>query len=270
MHRLTLGGYDFAYTDAGACAPIVCIHGSVDDIRTWSRQAAPFAEHHRVIAYSRRWHWPNAASAGEPQYRAVDHADDLTAVIEALGVGPAHLVGASYGAIISMIVAVRRPEFVKSLVLCEPPLFTLLSQDVQEAHMARTILPARALYDAGTPAEGVASFLEAILGSGSFGTFPEAAKKAALENTYEFGLEVHSTLADYFGPLTRNDLRTVRAPALLVRGERSPKIFGDVLDVLAATLPGVQRLEVPGASHGMHRHNPAVYNEAVLRFIDVK
>jgi pimeloyl-ACP methyl ester carboxylesterase len=259
--------YELACDEHGTGSTILCIHGSLDDLRTWSRQMAPLGAQHRVIAYSRRWHWPNAEADGQPAYRATEHVADLIAIIESLGAGGVHLVGASYGGILAMLAAVQRPELVRSMVVGEAPLFTVLPVARREAQAAHAIFPARDAYDAGDPVAGLGGFLEKISGAGSFATFPEGARAVALANQYEFGLEVHSSEADYFGPLTVEDLRTVNTPALLVRGERSPKIFGDVLDVLAATLPRAKRLDVPGASHGMHRHNPAVYNAAVLDFI---
>ncbi|HXT15337.1 MAG TPA: alpha/beta hydrolase [Gemmatimonadaceae bacterium] len=256
------------YTDTGTGAPIVLIHGSVDDMRTWSYQTAPFSAHHRLITYSRRYHWPNTGADSATAYRATDHRDDLAALIEELELGPAHLVGASYGAVVALLLAATRPELVRSLVLGEPPAFNFLDRAELEANYRTQILPAKEAYDAGRPIDGVEHFLNSIVGPGAFARFPRGARQVALDNAPEFGLEARSTPEEFFGPLTASDLRSIQTPALLVRGERSPEIFGRVIDVLRSNLPNARYLLVPGASHAMHRHNAPLYNTAVLEFLD--
>ncbi len=56
-------------------------------------------------------------------------------------------------------------------------------------------------------------------------------------------------------------------PTLLLRGERSPLMFGLVLDELARCLPDPQRETIPAASHSMASGNPAAFNETVLHFL---
>src|SRR5579885_866854 len=257
----------FAYSDAGSGSPIVLVHGSVDDMRTWSYQIAPFSERHRVIAYSRRHHWPNGLDARSTAYRATEHRDDLADVIRAFGAAPAHIVGASYGGVIALLLAATQPALVRSLVLGEPPAFNFLDSATREAQRQETIVPALRAYDAGEPEKGIESFLNAVVGPGAFSTFPPQARAAAYDNAAEFGLQVHTTPTEYFGPLAVADLAGIDAPALLVQGDRSPKIFGRVIDVLRAELPNARQIVVPGASHAMHRHNASFYNAAVLEFL---
>jgi pimeloyl-ACP methyl ester carboxylesterase len=265
--RIHVGGQDLAYLEQGAGTPAILIHGTLDDLRTWTYQLGPLSARHRVIAYSRRYHWPNDGAAQARAYRAVDHRDDLAALIEAFEATPAHLVASSYGAVIALYLAATRPELVRSLVLGEPPAFNLLRPEQLAANQRATIEPARQAYEAGRPDAGIESFLNAVVGPGAFARFPPKAKAAALENGPEFGVEVRSSNEEYFGPLTPRDLDGITTPALVLRGERSPRIFGDVIAVLRAHLPNHRDLDVPNASHAMHRHNAPAYNAAVLDFL---
>jgi non-heme chloroperoxidase len=265
--RIHVRGVDLAFIEQGDGDAVILIHGTLDDLRTWSYQMAPLSADYRIVAYSRRYHWPNAIPPGATSYRAVDHREDLAALIESLGAAPAHLIAASYGAVIAMLLAAARPEMVRSLVLGEPPAFNLLDAARMEANQRETILPARRAFDEGRPEAGVESFLNAVVGPNAFSRFPAKAKAAALDNAPEFALEVHSSYEEYFGPLTVSNLDAIVLPALVARGERSPQVFGDVVDVLRAHLPNVRHLDVPGASHAMHRHNAPVYNAAVLDFL---
>src|SRR6478752_2343596 len=87
---------DLAYVEQGQGDPVVLVHGSVNDYRSWRSQLEPFSARHRVIAYSRRVHWPNAQPRAGDVFSAEQHAADLAALIELLGFAPAHLVGSSY------------------------------------------------------------------------------------------------------------------------------------------------------------------------------
>jgi pimeloyl-ACP methyl ester carboxylesterase len=58
------------YVDHGQGAPVVFVHGSgTTDLRTWGAQIEPFSEHFRVIAYSQRYHFPNAWVGGWIRYQ---------------------------------------------------------------------------------------------------------------------------------------------------------------------------------------------------------
>ena len=56
-----VNGARLAYTDAGRGEPLIFVHGSLEDLRIWRRQVELFSARYRVIAYSRRYHHPNAA-----------------------------------------------------------------------------------------------------------------------------------------------------------------------------------------------------------------
>jgi len=68
MAKIEVSGYEFDYTDDGAGQPVVLVHGSVSDRRMWEAQLDSMRETYRVIAYSRRYHWPNAPMADGADY----------------------------------------------------------------------------------------------------------------------------------------------------------------------------------------------------------
>src|SRR6478735_1823459 len=122
---------DLAYVEQGAGDAVVFIHGSVNDYRSWLRLLDTFAAHYRVVAYSRRYHWPNAKPMAGDRFSAAQHAADLSALIGELGLAPAHLVGSSYGAMTALTMASTHPELVRSLVLGEPPLLPWLASSAE-------------------------------------------------------------------------------------------------------------------------------------------
>lgn len=95
VRRVAANGLTFAYVEEGSGSPVVLIQGSMLDYREWSKQIKPLARHYRVIAYSRRYHWPNAPPTANADASLEVQVEDLAAIIKTLKIGPAHLVGHS-------------------------------------------------------------------------------------------------------------------------------------------------------------------------------
>ena len=62
-------------------------------------------------------------------------------------------------------------------------------------------------------------------------------------------------------------VRSVRMPTFLLNGRHSPGLFHRLTEALAELLPRAQRIEIADASHIMQEDNPAVFNKAVLAFL---
>src|SRR5262249_19334374 len=111
--------------DSGA--PVVFVHGSLGDLRSWARQEAAFAQFFHVLVYSRRYHPPNPRVEDNQAYSPKLHAEDLAALLLTLDIAPAHIVGSDYGAYTGLQLVRDHPQLVRSLVLAEPPIFPLLT-----------------------------------------------------------------------------------------------------------------------------------------------
>ena len=134
--EIRANGQLFHYLDEGVGPPLVLIHGSIADYREWSKQVGPLSQRYRVIAYSRRYHWPNSPPRKDADATLDRQAEDLEAIIKALGISPAHVVGHSYGGATALIVALRRPELVRTLVLVEPAVGGVLGAEGREGPLA--------------------------------------------------------------------------------------------------------------------------------------
>ncbi len=265
-------GVELTYVEQGQGEPVILVHGSLNDFRSWGFQLPTFAQHYRTVAYSRRDHWPNATQGNAENYDPSMHADDLAALIETLGPGPAHLVGSSHGALTMLLVAARRPELVRTLVLGEPPLLLWLNgvsggSALLKAFMASAWEPARQALEQGDLEEGVRLFLDGTLGPGAFDQLPPPVRAMMLDNAPTLRQETATPPETYFSALTCEEASGIRAPALLLTGEFTPAIFRLVNDELAGCLAASERATIPGASHAHHAGNPPVYNETVLGFL---
>src|SRR5712691_10788735 len=91
LHVVRVRGTDLRFVERGTGIPVVFVHGSLGTLESWGPQIDAFATRFRVIAYSRRYHWPNAAQPDGLAYALSLHADDLIALTEALGLERVHL-----------------------------------------------------------------------------------------------------------------------------------------------------------------------------------
>lgn len=148
--------------------PAVFVHGSFGwGEETW-REQRPLAEHYRLLLIDRR-----GFGASPPDGR-VDFERDADDVAELLEDG-AHLVGHSYGGVVSLVAAARRPESVRSLTLIEPPAFGVARGDEAVEELIRSITEAATSSD--DPAEYRFKFLRGF----GFPAEPTPLEGAALE-----------------------------------------------------------------------------------------
>src|ERR1044071_939064 len=103
-----VNGTELYFEVTGSGAPLVLVHGSWGDHHNWDPVAGALGERFQVVTYDRRGHSASERPAG--QGSVFEDADDLAALIEHLGLGPAHIVGNSFGAAIALRAAVRHPE----------------------------------------------------------------------------------------------------------------------------------------------------------------
>lgn len=281
MAKLNINGGMLEYVEKGAGEPLVLVHGSASDYRTWDAQMDDLGGRYRTIAYSRRYHWPNEPIPEQADYSMGEHVHDLAALLRSLDGAPAHVVGHSYGAFVALLVAIREPALVRSLVLVEPPVITLFVSNVPKPVELLRLLATRprtaaAIVKFGATGVGPATraarhgdlgaamrlFGNAVLGREYYGRLSPSRLEQAGANaiTAEF-------LGSGFPPLDDDELRRVRTPTLLLHGEDSPRIFHRLNDRLEELLPHTERIMIPAASHIMHEDNPPAYNKAVLTFL---
>lgn len=261
---------ELTYVEQGRGDTILVVHGTLGDFRSWFEKLTPLAEHYRVIAYSRRAHYPNAWPADYARCVPTVHAADLAMLIETLKLGPTHIFGHSYGAVVSLALASQRPALVRALILGEPPLLSLLDATSEGRAIVAGIVaderePARLAFADGDLEAGVRVFLDSVIGEGTFEQLPEVERDRTMDNAAALRAELETPSETFFSTLTCADLQRIDAPTLLLSGELSPTVFPHVTRELARCLPRVEQAMIPGASHDLW--NPPVFTKTVLGFL---
>jgi pimeloyl-ACP methyl ester carboxylesterase len=228
---------------------LVLVHGSVvNGELTWGAQQ-PLAERFDLVVPNRRGFPPG------PDVESVDFEDEAVWLEQFLEPGT-HLVGHSYGGVISLLAAARRPELLRSLTVIEPPALAVArGNPAVDAFIARS----EELWTSGPrePDEFLRRFLQAVGSSIPGGEF----SPALLQGARTLMVERNPWKAEI--PL--DDLAAAPFPKLVVSGGHS-EAFDAVCDVLERRL-GAERAVLPGAGHSVQRLGEP-FNEVLAAFIE--
>ena len=258
MELVRTGTLEIAYEREGEGPPLVFAHGAVSDGREWRPQLAGLADEFTVVA----WDEPGAgrSSALPPGFGLADYATCLAAVIEAVGLGPAHVGGLSWGGIVALELYRRHPERISTLILADTYAGWKgsLPEDERRARMEglRRVLEAP---------EANGDFAAAFPGLFAAGPPPECAallEEIAADVRFE---SVRSMLA--MAEVDQRDvLPRVSVPTLLIWGELDVRSPLGVAHQFRDAIPGAELVVIPGAGHVSNLERPEAFNQAVREF----
>lgn len=260
-------GVDLAYVEAGAGEPLILLHGGQADYRSWLHHLPAFSSRFKAIAYSRRYNYPNNNPIHSDTHSAYVEADDLAAFIKKLGLKRVHLVGTSIGAYAALIIAVKHPKLVASLVLAEPNIHAWVENSPEyKKFQSEAWIPATNAFRAGKDKDAMRYLIDIFGGPGTFDRMPPGAVEIAMQNSRFFKAATRSK--DHSPDIPREKVRKLTVPVLIVNGADTFPMFKLIVEELKRQLPRAERAIIPNAGHGSPRQNPAAFSDAVLKFMD--
>lgn len=120
VRRVRSGDLDLVVETSGDGPPLVFAHGLSGHRGRIFPELAPLADRFRIVTYDQRGHGESAPVTVPAIYDARNMAEDLTAVMDALGIQRAILGGQSMGAATTLLFALAHPERVEALLLTAP------------------------------------------------------------------------------------------------------------------------------------------------------
>jgi pimeloyl-ACP methyl ester carboxylesterase len=262
MPRVSVNGVDLYYEERGDGIPILGIHGTPSSAVMWADAALELARHGRCIVYDRRGFYRSAPPEPFKTLDLIHHVDDAAALLAALHVGPAVVIGRSTGGQIALEFARHFPDKVRALVLLEPALFTIDAKASAWADDVRGRLLRQAAEDPLLLAEAV---VRNALGDEVWESLPgdlkdmfSATSPAVLAELRGHGLDLGRDPVE----LDEDELAGIQSPTLIITAEDSLESCRLVNARLARALPFTESVLVPGG----HLINPA--DPSVLSFID--
>jgi pimeloyl-ACP methyl ester carboxylesterase len=259
-------GIRLYYEEAGAGTPVVFVHEYAGDWRSFEPQMRHFSRAHRCIAYSQRGYPPSDVPEESARYGQDIARDDVLALMDALAIDKAHIVGHSMGAYTALHVGIAQPARCLSVVAAGCGWGSTPDAGKREAMKALAAETGRMF-----AAEGIAA---------AAAKYADAAMRQAQKNKDPRGhaefarmLAEHSALGHaqtmFNLQLKRptlwemeDALRTFSVPLLVVVGdEDEPCIDGSVF--LKRTVPSAGLLVIPRSGHNIPAEEPALFNAAL-------
>src|SRR5438874_10536224 len=116
-HLTTDDGISLYYEETGSGTPIVLVHEFADDYRGYEGQMRYFGRRYRCIAYNARGYPPSDVPDDPDRYSQDRARDDIRAVLDALAIDKAHIVGISMGGFAALHFGFTYPQRARSLVI---------------------------------------------------------------------------------------------------------------------------------------------------------
>jgi len=229
------------YEVEGTGEPLVILHGGFATVDTFSEFSPLLSQRYRAYSPERRAHGRMRDPGGRLTFEIM--ADDTIAFIDAIGTGPVHLVGWSDGGNVAMIVAVRRPDLVRKLVIISTavnihggtPIAQAMTSQLTVDHLPPKLIEA---YGALSPD-----------GADHFPTVFARLSRALFDTTLQLG-----------------DLAHIAAPTLVMAAD-DDLVSITHLEAMRDALPQAQLAIVPGTSHGLPLEKPALTADLILGFL---
>lgn len=201
---------------------------------------------------------PTLLGLGGPAYRIEDMADDVAAVMDALGWDSAHLLGESLGATLAQVTAIRHPDRVRSLICAMATGPGGPAGNLRYLNIATVARLARKRYD-NTREGGIQRLADTYLALCAPGhPIDEEWVRATAAESWDREHDPRATHRQLAAFRTaggiRARLRRLQVPALVLHGQDDPWIRPRAAHALARTIPGARLITYPGTGHEFPQH----------------
>jgi len=252
-----------AYTDRGHGEPVVLIHGSISDLRIWQPMFSGLARHHRVIAYSRRHHWPNPSPFDE--YSFARDVDDLWEVLRTLAISTANLVAHSAGGFVALEFAKRYGPKAMSLALFDPNAVGILNGSeaaAVDSEMTKWLSPVRKSLAVGDDKAALQYLLNPLVGNAEL---PRWFVSMANDNLAALNRQFSSKLPR--PSISCDELRRYPGSALVLQGESTPRAFQLVNRAVQRCARNAQLETITRCGHIFQVDAPRKVQERIGQFL---
>jgi 3-oxoadipate enol-lactonase len=253
MPTVRANGVDLSYDVRGEGETVVLLHPVGLSLEWWRDIVDDLSAEFRVLAIDLRGH--GASATPVPPWAIEDAAEDVHAALNQLGLGPAHVIGQSFGGMVAQALTLDHPEDVRSLVLsgtaCTFP------ADARDEVAERGALAERAGMEAVVDATLERWFTGEALQS-------EVADRA---RRHLLGVDVAAWAATWRAIArldTRARLRQITVPTLVLTGDADVSTPPAAAEAIAREVPHVTLKLMPGAPHMAPYERPELFLPPLL------
>jgi pimeloyl-ACP methyl ester carboxylesterase len=266
-HLTTDDGVRLYYEEAGSGYPLIFVHEFAGDYRSYETQMRYFSRRYRCVAYNARGYPPSDVPDDFERYSQARARDDIRAVLDALGIAKAHVVGISMGGFAVLHFGFAYPERASSLVVAGCGYGAAPDKRAQFAEeTARTA--------AGIAQRGMPEIAK---------TYGAGPTRVQLQNKDPRGYaEFMAQLAEHSTPGSANTMRGVQArrpslwdlteemkrldvPTLIATGDEDDPCLEPGL-LMKRLIRSAALVVFPNTGHALNLEEPDLFNRTLAEF----
>lgn len=257
MPEVRSNGATLYYEIHGTGQPLLLIHGLGSSTRDWEYQVPEFSKSYQVITFDLRGHGRSDKPPGP--YGIPMFAADAAGLLEALKIGPAHVIGLSLGGAVAFQMAIDTPHRVRTLTVANSTPEYVVRSLKDRIMLWQRLLISRWL--------GM-RILGEVLTRRLF-VKPEHAQLRRkfvarwVQNDKRAYLD---TLRAMIGWSVVPKLDSIKAPTLIVASEHDYSTVSQQ-EIHVARIPGAQLVVIPDSRHALPAEKPDEFNRVVLEFL---
>jgi 3-oxoadipate enol-lactonase len=258
--NITVNGISVHYTLEGpASGPVITMSNSLaSNLSMWEPQMPVLTSRYRVLRYDTRGHGGTEATAGP--YSLDELSEDVRALLRALGITRTHFIGLSMGGMIGQIIAIKYPQMLQSLVLCDT--------------MSRVPTEAKPMWDDRihtAETGGMEPLVEPTLAR----WFTEPFRQKSSPVLDQVRTMIRSTpprgytgCCHAIAALNLTDhLKAITLPTLIIVGEDDPATPVAASHVIHEQIRGSELVILKSAAHLSNLEQPEAFNQALTAFL---
>jgi 3-oxoadipate enol-lactonase len=258
--NITVNGISVHYTLEGpASGPVITMSNSLaSNLSMWEPQMPVLTSRYRVLRYDTRGHGGTEATAGP--YSLDELSEDVRALLRALDITRTHFIGLSMGGMIGQIIAIKYPQMLQSLVLCDT--------------MSRVPIEAKPMWDDRihtAETGGMEPLVEPTLAR----WFTEPFRQKGSPVLDQVRTMIRSTpprgytgCCHAIAALNLTDhLKAITLPTLIIVGEDDPATPVAASHVIHEQIRGSELVILKSAAHLSNLEQPEAFNQALTAFL---
>ena len=237
--NIEANGISIRYAMYGTGSPVILLHGGLANADYWGHQIEALKVRHTVIVMDSRGHGRTTRDGRPYGYDLM--ADDVVALMDALKVSKADIVGWSDGGILGLDLAIRHKDRVGKIFAFAANTVPSGVKDEVEKNPTFAAFIARARREYG--------------------------KYSATPKEYDAFVEQISKMWASEPNWTDAQLKAINAEVLVADGDHDEAIKREHTEYIAATVPSAGLLILPNTSHFAFLQDPGLFDYAVLHFL---
>ena len=255
------------YELAGDGKCIVLIHGFTDNLAMWHNQIPEFSKQYKVLTYDVRGH--GQTESPDDKISLDTLADDLYALLKAINIDKAFVLGYSMGGRIGLKFALKHPDMIPGFIFANSgipgPVFQLSEQEITEMLEKQSLM--EKLIESGD-IEAISEVMTEFSFSPGFkNREPEVYqryKELKLKNDPRHYLSILKAIVENFQ--NPPDLTRLKCPALIIAGDQDSFMKLEVAESMEKAIPNVQVKTLP-TGHASALEMPEQFNQTVIEFL---